>query len=1316
MQFRKRALIWLTLAALFVSLLPAGWVQRTNAAGAATYFIPDITELRNTALLTTDNSGTIISRDNVYLTNQGTLTITGTFAYVTKETMSVKVEQLNASSDGTWVADDTHFTTAPVVAESGSSNRFVANNLTLFPGFNRITFTGLQGTVERSDTFYVLYDRVPYLQSLKIAGGTSTPIVLNEGSQVAVQSETITLQGVAKNVTKVTVGVNGRAPVLTSLLEDGTFFTPALQLSPGLNTLSLSLQNGSDSVNFTRFVYYFNPDNPFTKLDFTVTDGSTSATYPLLDNVPTITESATSGDLTVQLLLAYSDDPFGNAGNATFTTKVNGGTPATATVDPTGNNVSEIVFPGSDGVTPKYRLVTFTIPNLAYSSTEGLQTIDLTVTYDPAGPDPQYSISKSMKFQYLPGRVRITNMYYLPAYGGSNKDVSAMTKVPLNGAEVANGDFYVLVQSDKAPDSSDELKGVYLPLGTTNLTIDDVTDATGLASDGTERVYQVKGFSNGQQRVNFFYSGSPESTYTANISYVSKTYIYISNLFDGQSIHINSKTDSNPVLEVKGQYIGFENLGNVQYFVNGLALDQSVPEYKLDADSALKGFTLTLPIKPEGPIVYGENRILFTGTSEDAAGNKRDVSNELRIYIIDDNVSTIDRFQPSLVPTSGNRVDFTAPPFSQEQIAGIFALTPEFIFKDDKYVTSQKTYDLVLRGSGASKLNLNFGSQPLISGFPIPSASDTGSKVGTGTTNTIDGRSYDFDWAGDENDFILRVRNLVFDAPGAHVYTLELINSTGARTSQRLEIDRELSPYRILAPQPTVGNNIVVNKNFVRFDIEAEGATGVLIGGKPATKRTDASDRFVYDYVGLKPGKSTAIKIQINRPTGNISDTVNVFYTDAVQVDSQYMDKLSSKMSIFNKKIQLTFPKGTVLKSAIPTAAGVTKFYPDTQLLFGIADPTDGVVERRNDYGNIINRDPDSRSNGGSTTITIPDYLVIQFNSTVNTDHFTRISPIYWISGGVGEDGDKGSATYAPATNGEPPYFVEGNNVRMFADPVSLPLQRKVVPSNRGTLTLSYDDNVVEDVSYTVTVFRYTDKGVWENIGGEVDTKNHTISVPFDEFGYYKVMKLKYGYPDITNHPWARNILNGLYSKGIMNNLRFDEFGADDQTTRGEFATLLVKGLNIPLDYDDNQSFSDVVPGARSATWDYEHIETAARAGIVTGLSDGFFGADMRITREEAATMIARALELKLAVNDDKLLNSLAKSYADSGSIQYYARPAVDAVTKAGIMSGSPYTVAGQTKPLFNFNPKANLTRAEAGKIAVKLLQKSTKIFPKNLS
>ncbi|MNH84362.1 Endoglucanase precursor [compost metagenome] len=1318
MQRVKRPLVWLMLLTMIVSLVPAGLTGKASAATglAATYFIPDSSGIRQTALLTTEPGALAqqIDRSNVYATNNSALTISGTFSYVAKDTMKVKVEQLVSEPAGTnairWVPDGTHFTTSSVTADPANPQKFNANNLGLFAGFNKITFTGMQGSLERSDIFYVLYDKVPYVDSLKIYGSSQGAILLNEGTQVVVDSKTVTLQGVAQNTSKVTVSVNGGTALVSTVLLDGTFFSPTLNLKSGQNDLKVSIQNGSDAVAITRTVYFFDKLQPFTELQANVG----TEKLPILENKPTFTKDAsqTTGYITGQVLVPYVSDPFKDKAVIT----VNGGSQLPFDVlkddGSIGTASDEKIIPGPDGITPAYRLVRFqTAPyNLQTDSGTTPQVLTeqkatVAVTYGTL------TAAYPASFRYLPGDTVITDMKYLEKFKEGD-DITKATKLPLNGANVDSQDFYILVESNTPPTKT--LVANYLPLGTQPVTLTKVTiPAGGLTAN--QEVYKVTGFSNGQQKVRFQYSGS-SSWYNADISYVSKNYIYIDNLTDGQTFEFDSRSTNR--LPISGKYIGFENISNAEYFVNGIAgttlnggADSGADgdHTVLSVTGATPSFALNLNITASGPLFYGDNKIVFSGTSMDGAGNKRVVTKELHIYIIDKNISKIDMFLPNAALDT--RTPFTKDVAGDNDITNIFAPSPEFVYADGKYTTTEQKYDLVLRGSGATVLNLNLGTDLFFSSTTDNLLGDPKVLKAPGTFS-YKGTTYTYDFSGNKDDFILRIRNIAFDAPGSHVYNLEMINATGARANQRLEVVREVSPYRILAPQPTVGKQYIVNKNFVHFDIEAEGATKVLIGKDEATKRPDlgTGNRFLYDFVGLKPDKATTIKIQIVRSGATINDTITVFYTGTVAVDSQFMaEKVATKYSVFNKSLELSFPKGTVMQTANPDGNSVKKFYPDTKLLFGIADPKDGVVERRNDYGNLIGI-PNTGVVSGFPSVALDDLLLLKFTSNANTSNFSRVSDIFWVSGGVGEKGDLGTSGYKPATNGLAPYSLEGQFTKFEAE-------RKIVPSNRGTMKIGFNKNIVDEVGSTITAFRYTDQGVWENIGGEVDMKAHTISVPFDEFGYYTVMKLRLGYNDITNHPWARNYLNGLYAKGIMNNLRSDAFGADDRTTRGEFATLIVKGLNLPLNYDNNQqTFFDIKPTVKAPTWDFEHLETAARAGIVTGLSDGFFGPDQPLTREQAAVMIARALKLKTAANDDKLKATLAKAFTDSGTMDSYSMPAIDAVSKAKIMSGNPQTIAGQKKPTYAFNPKGTLTRAEAGKIAVALLLKSTKIFPKNLS
>ncbi|MEK4513108.1 S-layer homology domain-containing protein [Paenibacillus sp. FSL K6-2524] len=1344
MQRIKKPFIWLTLLSLIITLFPVGLINTAEAApNGTTYFSPDILDIRKTANMDVDGlepnpvPGTSDDknlRKNVYTTNNSTIAIDGTYSKVSGDTMKAQIDLLTwDASTKKWTADKVHSAPGTVLKDSSNENRFKASNLTLFPGLNRITFSGKFGNAEGSETFYVLYDKIPYVTKLSISGsGFLSDINLNEGTRAVVKNSQISLLGEAFNTTKATVTVNGGTPLSTEIYNN-TLASPPLRLSPGLNKLDITFSNASDSIQITRDVYYFTEDKPF--IDLYVHDGTNE--HKLLDKYPTLKKSLTSAKLYVQLLVPYDTVPFDAANSQVM---VNDVVVTPIMLDPNlyntlgefvpQNSTNEVIIEDVQG--PAYRLVTFEIPSFDFAkdtvtgAVYSPQTPVIKVNYvykDGTKTSWKYSTSYEAKFHLDNNNISITDMKYLPDYDESFVgDLSKFSQVALNNARVDKNDFYIMVQTNSKPANLNSLVGKYLPLGAKNVEVKYIVEAIeGNATKANTYIYKVTNFSSGEQKVSFQY---PDSTpYTATISYATKSYINVNNLSDGQTYPYNSKGGQKEFI-ISGEYIGFDNILNAQYFVNGLDGNQlTTKEGKqpaLGVTNSQKQFNLNLYITPTGPLVAGENKIEFRGTSIDAAGNKQVISKVLRIYIIDENVSLITQFHPGKVPPAEafnqKRVefpswsDFKADPRTVETekiISQILEIPTEFKFADDKYTTSEEQYDLLIRGNGTRFVNLYLGSDKLLT-IDIPEASGTTDHE-EGTKTTAEGYTYDI--LGNDKDFLIRVHNFKFETPGTHVYNLELINSTGARTNQRLEITREMAPYRLLAPQPTVGGQYVVNKNFIRFDIEAEGATKVIIGKDEALRRTepDKQNRFTYDYVGLKPDKLNKIKIQIVRGNSTINATIEVYYTSTVGIDAQYMaEKPSNKYSVFNKKLELSFPKTTILQSAVPNNDQITKFYPDTKFLFGIADPKDGVVERRNDYGVLIN--DNSEVNNGYL---IPAIYPSRFNSKENTYNFTRVSDIYWISGGVGELGDLGDLNgYKPATNGLAPYSTEG----IFT---AFEKEREVVPSQRGTLKLSYNSNVVDEAGTLVTVYRFVDAGgygKWEPVAGEVNTKAHTITVPFDKFGYYTVMKLSKSYTDITNHPWARNILNALYSKGIMEHLRVDAFGSDDQTTRGEFASLLVKGLNLPLIKDEQQTFFDVPAGSGTVTWNFVHLETAARAGIITGRTEGFFSPNMPISRQDAAVMIARALKLKLSLNDQKLKDGLVKSFIDSGKIDYYALPAVQAVTKAKIMSGSSITLPGAKKPSYNFNPDSNMTRAEAGKIAVELLKKSTNIFPKNFS
>ncbi|SEC33713.1 S-layer homology domain-containing protein [Paenibacillus sp. GP183] len=1312
---QKRTLVWVILAAMLVSLFPfapAGVVQAAPA-----YFVPDDSGISASNSLTLSTLQRSALSGGAIVSN-GKVTIPGTLSFVDKDGITVTVDQLvndpTTSTPGNLVLkpDPAHTYNKAV---SATTTRFSADNLDMYPGFNRITFTGTQGGIPRTAVFYILYDAVPFMSNLTVSAGGSPAQNLSSGAaSVVVSAAQILLQGTAQNTTQLTVDINGNANSKASVTvpATGNFNVPPLSFTAGLNTVNMTLSNGANTISLTRSLYYYDLNNPIIDMSITHTgDPTDPPNQPIMNQTvkPVLTgTTGAKGDLKVKMLIPFMSPTF-NTANATFTLN---GINVTSKVTPAP---VETVIPSS----PSYKLIDFTISAYDFNTTSTVPDIDQTVSLDVYYNGFHFVTKPPLpSFNYYPGSNQIQNVWQITGYPSTitTYDVDPTISVkPLNNSEVTSPNFYILVKAQKtltdtkgtpattpSYNSALNLKAFLQPIGT-NVILESVGyyyNSSGTRDD-TYQVYKVSGIPSGTQQIRFQVVGSAASpTFDTTVTYVNKNYINIDTLIDGQTIKYDSKISVAPTVNVQGSFTGSDPILSGTLDVNGTT------RTLYSSSSSSPSFNLNLAIPSE--LHVGKNTLTFTGKFSQSGSVVLTVTKVITLYVVDTYVPVITQIQPTIIPAT--RIGL--PPMSSSTLTAIlstiFVSQPDILFQNNHYVTSLNSHDFTFRATGATRAILKQGSTVIMDAAIPTSAINTQIPAASPL--------YAYDITGSETDFVIRVKDLQSTAPGTQTYVLQLYNAAGASISQTLQVERIYSDSRVISPQPNSGNQIVVTKNFVHFDVEAEGATEVQVDGKPAVARTDISNRFILDYIGLKPDKETPIKITIKRGALTTTKTVSVFYTSTVNVDSEFMEKLSAKHTVFNKDLELSFPRGTVLKRVISAQYPTTKIYNQTNLLFGIADPTDGVVGRVNDYGNILNSSNDGRSFQGRFPVLVSPVLKSRFTDPTDRLNFSRVSQMYWISGGYAED-----STYGP-TGGLEPYTVNAGgdpanaSMTYSVDP-TVRINRTLVPSNRGTLKISFNDNVVEAVASNLTVFYFNDLGRWVNLGGEVDSKNHTISVPFDNFGYYMVGKLNNSYPDVEKHDWAKNVLEALYAKGYMNNLYAGNFGAYDKTSRGEFATLLVKSLNIPLNYDNNNSFIDVFPGSLAQTWDYRYIETAARAGIINGKDGRYFGVVENLTREQAATMIARALDLKMSINDAKLKTALSKVYGDVDSIYFYALPAIDAVTKAGIMVGRTTAPApNQKKSTVFFDPKEELTRDQAGQIAIRLLQKSSNVFPKTLN
>lgn len=108
---------------------------------------------------------------------------------------------------------------------------------------------------------------------------------------------------------------------------------------------------------------------------------------------------------------------------------------------------------------------------------------------------------------------------------------------------------------------------------------------------------------------------------------------------------------------------------------------------------------------------------------------------------------------------------------------------------------------------------------------------------------------------------------------------------------------------------------------------------------------------------------------------------------------------------------------------------------------------------------------------------------------------------------------------------------------------------------------------------------------------------------------------------DIKEHK-NKVAIEALAKRNIISGRANNAFEPDQTMTRAEFATIIVKGLGLPL--NGKSVFVDVTKN----DWFFEYVNTAYKYEIVSGVSDTSFNPNGVITREEAATMITKASKL----------------------------------------------------------------------------------------
>lgn len=176
-------------------------------------------------------------------------------------------------------------------------------------------------------------------------------------------------------------------------------------------------------------------------------------------------------------------------------------------------------------------------------------------------------------------------------------------------------------------------------------------------------------------------------------------------------------------------------------------------------------------------------------------------------------------------------------------------------------------------------------------------------------------------------------------------------------------------------------------------------------------------------------------------------------------------------------------------------------------------------------------------------------------------------------------------------------------------------------------------------------------------------------------------------YQDVNDGDWRADAIEYVVDLGLMEGTGIGKFSPDQPLTRAQIVTILYRLAGNP-ETTYVEQFQDVAVDA----WYASSVSWAYQQNIVYGTSEEAFSPAANITREQFAVIInnyikTKKIELKMAEN-------ALYRVKDCWSVSPYVERGVMMVCETGLMNPDSQ---------YNFNPKANVTRADAAVVFMRL-------------
>ena len=172
---------------------------------------------------------------------------------------------------------------------------------------------------------------------------------------------------------------------------------------------------------------------------------------------------------------------------------------------------------------------------------------------------------------------------------------------------------------------------------------------------------------------------------------------------------------------------------------------------------------------------------------------------------------------------------------------------------------------------------------------------------------------------------------------------------------------------------------------------------------------------------------------------------------------------------------------------------------------------------------------------------------------------------------------------------------------------------------------------------------------------------------------------------DFDKSAWYAEAVSAAVDNGLLYGKSSTIIDPNGDMTRAEMAAIINRSFGCYKQADISQ-YKDVA----KSKWYYKDVALAVQMGTYNGRSNTAMAPDAPITRQEAMTVVARALELDY----DSYSKTELAQFSDAGKISTWALPHVRAMVGADYIHGRGKILA----------PQDNITRAEFAQIFANII------------